>query len=525
MQHTAESAVAKPSCQLQADAPLEASIAPHYGRLFVDLLGPSARYQLTDTVTCERVRLPEGVWSLMWDDESKPEFAALVNLADANPVVHDVEDFLTKDIYNQGSERFVVVGGDLNSRRSFDNGLSKYRGANLQIRLGPSSAQVGFNVFVMAYSRHGCARVFWALNDLYKALNMATFSATPSKWVHHAMKATGKRFAKQFSFDRFLLSRHANMSKNNMELVPWWSRCLPTPSASTLQLLVMLLGYGHAAPERGGLRNADAVKAARDFEAALIVKGLSRAADMRFELEMNESWQCLWPRPSSSSTCGHWQVAVAFVPPCGVDFGQIFEDSGDDPGRDVLVWRKAFLLAGFDASAAVVPITTVLDKVVGQPRFESIVAQILWALATHVESALGEQKDDEHGHGIDFEWKSEIAHDDLDMEMKLVAYQQNALALSSKFDALGIASDKGNPAGQNLLNTVFIYENNFSVLATPTVLLGQTSWGFRKPALSRLISGSLAFFWQARRRCGALERWGFCAGPPVGAESPPPSGA
>ena len=56
---------------------------------------------------------------------------------------------------------------------------------------------------------------------------------------------------------------------------------------------------------------------------------------------------------------------------------------------------------------------------------ECIVAQVLLHLSRQLEVALGKQKDDQ-GSAIDFVWKASIDKDDPDMEMKLVAYMQNA---------------------------------------------------------------------------------------------------
>lgn len=209
--------------------PVSLAQMPHHGRIFLDEVGDKL-FQLTDIVSGERVVLPLGEWALQFDDEASPKFAVLVDMENPEANVRCVEDRLQKDIFaHLDGERFLVSQADRSTRRSLDDMLARYRSAEVVVRLGPSSARAVFLVHIMAMPRACSARVFWQLPDLYKACSMTSFAKQPSKWSHHVMLNTGKKMANIFKGERFLLSRHSNISKKNAEEVPWWSRCLPAP--------------------------------------------------------------------------------------------------------------------------------------------------------------------------------------------------------------------------------------------------------------------------------------------------------
>lgn len=318
---------------------------------------------------------------------------------------------------------------------------------------------------------------------------MTTFNKTPSKWVHYIIPVSGRRLQAFFDAEgRFLFSRRLNVSQQKAQSVPWYSRCLPHTSASSLQLFIMVHTFAFLVPERGGLKDIGARKAAIGLFEALVKKAHPRKARAPMTLELRDDWRCLWPRPSVSFELPTARVDLNFGPGDTIDLSPLFQ-FGDCPleVRERRAWYNAFIKCGFHGDEEHVRVVELLGRIARSAKLEPLMAQILWRLAADFELALGEQHNCSESD-IQFAWKGPISQHDPDMEMKLFGYQQAALRESERHTNLGISSDKGNPAGMTLLNTTITYANSVMVLALPTV--GSASlkptWGlWARPSLAR----------------------------------------
>lgn len=444
--------------------PMVVEPMPFWGRIYLDACAAQT-YQLTDIVTCERRRLPAGVWSLEWtDDQSMCELCHTVGDEEHN---YPIEAYLTKDVYVSGEgERFMVSYCDAKRRKSLDATLANYRSASVSIKMAESAARSDYQVYIMEVARHSGSRVYFALIDVYKALGMTSFNKTPSKWVHYIVPVSGRRLQQFFDDEgRFLWSRHMNVSPKKAKATPWYSRTLPHTCASALQLFIMVHAFAFLVAERGGLKDNSARKAAIGLFAAMVRKALSRSAKTAMTLELRDDWRCAWPRPSLVFDLPATHIDLRFGPGETINIEPFF-DCGEACERRM--WANALVKAGFHGDEQDVGVIELLGKIGRCNKLEPLLAQLLWRLASDFEVAIGEQYGHDEGD-LQFTWKDPISHHDPDMEMKLFGYQQAARRESERHTTLGISSDKGNPAGLTLLNTTMTYGNGVMVLALPTV--------------------------------------------------------
>jgi hypothetical protein len=441
---------------------------PHANRIHLDQIG-EARFVLTDSVTLERQALPVGDWVLLFDEDEG--FGCVVRVDDND--LHQaflVEEMMNKDVLESDSgERWQVQTKDSNKRHCLDQLQAQYHSADVTVRAGTTAGSLALQAYIFVVPRQCGMRVFWNMFDLYIALQLDTYFKNPSKWSYNIITTGARAFKAQLGMNRFIASRHINVSVKKLSELPWSERCLPQPSCSSLQLLTMLYQFALLSRERGGVKSPVARLAAKDILIALIRKALSREKGRCFQFSTNVEWSCLWPRPSILYNTLHSSVELSFVPPCSINLQSLLAEPADEQfSPSVLLCRIALLREGFSPIAPSVPLLDVFSKLCGNQSFDYFVAQLFYALSTQLELALAEQRDDGTSP-ISFTWANGISHKSQDMEMKLVAYRQNAQLESMNHNVISISSDKGNPCSMNLLNTLICFPTNVMVLCCPVV--------------------------------------------------------
>ena len=207
---------------------------PYTGILFVDQVADNSCY-VTNTVTQERVKLPDGVWDMFFGDNDLG--AALVKFggadgADAdmgNPMVVDVEEFLRKTLFVcDRAERWVDLRGGC-GRYSLDHAMTKYYMADARIRVGVTSARGRLGAVVMTTPRGGAQRVFWNMTELYDLLQLKSYKGQPSKWIGRTLERWQVSLEGQFGgIHMFIRAKHAGVGERVAQLpffVPSIPRC------------------------------------------------------------------------------------------------------------------------------------------------------------------------------------------------------------------------------------------------------------------------------------------------------------
>lgn len=461
----------------------------HKGRLVLDRVG-DAGHQLTDTVTFERVSL-KGQWELVFDDDTGA--AALAGCdCDGQECMYLAVDLMRKGLYmdNRG-ERFIVYTNKQGAteRISFDLHLTKYRDADVQLRLGDTSATASLIVFVMAQARSANMRVWWGLFDIYRLLNLNTFAGQPCKWVNAGLCKWRNWLLPHIGGSHTILSKHWNLSPQTVQELPWYDRCLPQTSISTILCLVCLCSWSCRPAAKGGMKSTSNKDAAATMLKALLSLSCSHVGGSACCVYINDTWQCNYPRPQEVFM-DHppARVQIQFEPPDVIDISSLFEaphDQEEDPTWQR--WLGVLMRAGVGLARARMPIFDLLAVATPLPQLQSLVHQLLWHLALRLEICLAHAKDGKNESGaVTFGWKT-LAPDPGDprMEEKLYNYVIAGIEESRKHDTFTVAVDKASPSFQSLANGVLTFPNGVSVLCCPQVVL---SWLARPPQSSEFLS-------------------------------------
>lgn len=223
-------------------ATLELQMMPHEGRIYLDRLA-SGRWLVTDLITHEKRYLPEDVeeCSLLYDEEAGGRAALIVagvEEGDEDRVLL-VEDIMEHDIATTDlGERYMVSKSAGAERlRSLDNALSRHLSGEVQLDvLGVGNALV-LPVCVMKRPRECNVCVFFDCHAIYSALRLTSYKGVPSRWFA-AMVGNWSKVLHRFAGRHFLHSKHLNLGAGTMQSVPWYDRCLPVSSMSSVAVVV-----------------------------------------------------------------------------------------------------------------------------------------------------------------------------------------------------------------------------------------------------------------------------------------------
>ena len=449
---------------------VELSHAAHEGRIVLDSRADSTT--VADLLTHER-KVVEGTWKLFIDPDTKR--GALI--ADSSACQSDVlliEDLMTLDIWlGSGGERFLSQkkeGGGFNFK-SLDRLLGAHSIGEVTVKVGACSAETSFAVAVMKRARDFGARVFWDGLQIYRVLQLKTYSGQASKWFWTAAKSWTKTMKRVFGpGDYLILSRHMNHSIETLEQSPWYSRCLNAPSMSTLCLLVNLTRWSYAQVMQGGFRKDQKTSraAAAMILDSLVCQATARTKAQSFTLQLHGKWACRWPllglapEVDTKFTC-----EVSFLAGGLLRLGKLMHPKL----RYGTLWRNVhskLALHGVDANTETVELTAVFRILGDDQRMQGLLGQICFALAAQLEASLGEGQ-----RGLGPTELASLAYSDwmevgaADMDEKLLHYVLSGVDESHRHRVMSIATDKAGPAGMSLLNSVVSFPNNKMILCCP----------------------------------------------------------
>lgn len=459
-----------------SDAMRTVEQVPHSQRLRLDRIGQTC-YQLTDVLTLER-RSFNGVWELVClDDDGGQAALAGIDENGREQVLLPADIFRNDVFVDSKGERFMVVRGDNSvSQGSLDSALAKYRDASLSLRLGCGAASASIECFVMAMPRACGQRVFFGLFGLYRLLALETFSGQPSKWTHAGVASWCKQLAPQLPGDHVVYSKHWNLGKDKLESIPWFGRCLPQTSCSSVACLLWLAQWGMQPKARGGLAPGPPRTAACGVLSSLLDQACAYEDGCSFALVVSDNWVCNWPGPLETfQEPEPLKVSISFSADAFIDFGELFHESCEAPLPTQQKWSGLLFRRGFGHERSRVAVMDFLAQVVPLSALASFTKQVLLHLSARLERCLAAAKDGSHDHcGMSFGWKSQAPSlGDPCMEAKLYGYVIAGVEQSKLHRTLTIATDKCSPTYQSLGNSVIVYPNGVAVLCCPQVVVGR----------------------------------------------------
>jgi hypothetical protein len=446
---------------------------PMKERLHLDRIG-AFRWVLTDVVTRESKPLPEGDWGFEFDDD--PEMAAVVRLSEpSDPQFLLVDEFMTTGAAkNDDGEIFLRDSSRDSKYYPLERLRTTHRVGCVQLRLGAANTAKPFDVFVLKWARACGQRVHWGLKHFYEALGMKSYDGEYSKWVWSSLKPWRKVLERHLPGNHFILSNHANAGCKKQEDLPYSDRMLDQPAISSVALLLLLSRWSRSKPQAGGLIEVACKAAAGEVLDAMLAEASRRCQGKLIEIVFDPVWACTWPRP-----CDGKGVLREEFQCCdgGVDFGRLLGLDGDLAANvTARQWSKAIFVAGdVGEGRGLLSFSALLDRVVPVRQLEAFTAQILFALASHLEMSLGESlKLGEKACLFSFAERPISAHSQ-DLDVRLFNYVSACVNHSLAWNVLGVATDKANPCSGGIVNIVFSYPDNKLAIACPQVSAAKPS--------------------------------------------------
>lgn len=265
----------------------------------------------TGIISYERVRVPGAGWSLVFDEAGERGAFVRVGQCGSEKVQLAKMKKMEMSITPSG-ERLIStrLAGGTTQHASLDCALSRMVPADVLLRSGATSSTSAIPMYVMRLKRASSAQVFWGLFDLYSLMCLQCFAGRRSTPCRHG-PATWAPF---FDGNRFLLSKHCNMSKHKLHSAPFFERCMPQAAGSTVALVVCITRWAFCRPERGGLREPNSRQAAHDTLQSQCGLATSRASGRAFTLYFDHGWKRSWPRPDMAFDECAVHVGVSFQP-------------------------------------------------------------------------------------------------------------------------------------------------------------------------------------------------------------------
>jgi hypothetical protein len=243
---------------------------PHEGR--VVLVGDGEDYSVVHLRTHEIMRLPPGVWELVYSPDG---FGAAINRADhvSEPVMLDTA--LQKRLRRNGLDDFTI--------RFTDPGTGKVRVTPWprrlcdfkELKLATFHSVLKLPQQVEAYQtsvpRQGL-RLYWTASAFYTILRMTGFLELPSKWVNESKGRWAKTLG-SIGFDSGQHVLHSRVCKNELSYEVkerGITKSFPAVGISTVCLVLQLARWQLDSGRHGGLRNAASQQACHVFLEGLL---------------------------------------------------------------------------------------------------------------------------------------------------------------------------------------------------------------------------------------------------------------
>lgn len=450
---------------------VELVMMAHTGRIYLDRTAPG-QFVLTDIVTQERARLV-GDWSLVIDEGNTDRGVLLKSVgAEDELEAQAVEDVLRKDIgISPSGERFLLtkVDGSVH-HQSFDMLMSKMVRASVSIRMLSSAACCDVAVFVMKFRRSCGQLVYWSLVDVYAMLDLSSYNRQASKWIFHCLPGWAKFMLPFLPGSMVVHSKHRNLSDSRLREVPWYDRCLPQTSISTVGLMLLLARWSFAKAERGGLREETPRQVAEQALRSLIGQACSPARCRSFRIEFDKDWVCRWPRPQASSLDDGGSLSFCFVcggKLCGTSILEV-----PQPIHLMRLWVSALESVGMKDGVTELDAAAVIQATIGVAALQTVVFQILLQAANQLEGALGDQhlgKTESSSAGFQMEL-NQVSVSSGHMDEQLFQYALSAQAASERWRVFTVNTDKCSPAGLTLQNSSITFPSGVTVMCPPQVL-------------------------------------------------------
>lgn len=245
---------------------------------------------------------------------------------------------------------------------------------------------------------------------------------------------------------------------------------LPFVGLSTWALLSLLATWCSALPRMGGMQKLAHRQAARECLSALLCMVLEAVGGLAIPIDLQETWDIVWPRPSP-----HWKCELLSV---GADGTVNFLDWVDrlkqrHPASPRQWWHEKHLRTLSGDS----PSLTLLDLFVGVcsgKRFLPFFKQVLWALGQALQAEILKGARGQGEFEVELETFANVLQDGPALDRKLVSYvlagQEMARQLNLR--SFSCATDKASVGGlgAGVQGSLFVLgSSNICVVAPPQV--------------------------------------------------------
>jgi hypothetical protein len=193
---------------------------------------------------------------------------------------------------------------------------------------------------------------------------------------------------------------------------------------------------------------------------------------LRFQLEVVDTWQCLWPRPQ---TYGVPKVEVVISRGGQLDLSVLWcylaERRSGAVARNMTKALHGCLKTGGE-NVENIDIMTFFDGAAGKPLLRPLVSQITWHIAQHLEAhfaAVLPRASKKVGDAGDnsFEWKSEASMLSDNLDRVLLQVTMGAVESTLHCCCIGFATDKASVNGLPLCNSVISTPCNVANICVP----------------------------------------------------------
>lgn len=281
-----------------AQAPASSDAVAVDGRpiIFADFNGTST--VVTNVLTHERATV-DGRWALVWEGEDGVD-AALVR--EDGEQARPLDAVLSRWVYKRAADDSLFVLDESKpdaSLSALDTVRTSHREGIASVIVGTTAASYDMRVVVFKRARSCCQRLFWSFTSVYEFLRLTSFKHTPSKWVFAAVGRWQAFLEKTFGIGgHIVFGTYMREDSARRGQLQWCERCLPSTSASTAAMLLLLLRWGNATPAGGGMQNPD-VRASCSVLAASLMSCAGRLGGkpLVMYIVVVAKWVCQWPRP------------------------------------------------------------------------------------------------------------------------------------------------------------------------------------------------------------------------------------
>jgi hypothetical protein len=351
-------------------------VLPHAGYVHLDR-ACNGVWQVSHMVTQETKNLPEGDWSVVFDEDG---YGCAIDISkdDGTPIFFD--ELLHAQLCEDFAGRLVIVQG-LGYRATAHFLLDRerrYCEGTTSVPYGISHA-ASLDFMFVEHKREGC-RILWKLQDLYPLLGLHTYSGQSSKWVWTSM-ATWTSFWERFGYmDPVVRSPQgetvAAAVDSRTHFAPW--------SACTTPALISLLArFTSTTTQAGGLSSADQRSEARSLLTGLLATGTGTKSllPVRWTIPIRFS-TCLvasWPRPETLEADIHLVV-------CANGEIDLREWASLVQAADKRSLMSQWFVNVFSGRFSTISLTELVVRVCRYRKGVSLASQVLWHVATYIDA-------------------------------------------------------------------------------------------------------------------------------------------